>query len=97
ADREELHVGATVLVFEDPAGDKVRELEQGDDVPYEPPPEPEPELEPEPEPEEEAPAEPVENAAPKRASIAPADMPIYVLPSVVFAVSLLGLAWLLRG
>lgn len=94
-DRDEIQVGSTVLVFDDAVGARVRELEQGDDTPYDAPP---PVLdEPEPEPEE-SPAEPAPVLAPPRApSIAAADMLIYVLASVVFAVSVLGLAWLLRG
>lgn len=95
---EEIRIGATVLAYEDPAGARVRALHEGDDSVYESPPtpvEPEPssdadaeELAPEPEPPSPLPARP---------SIAPADMVIYVLASVVFAVSVLGLAWLLRG
>lgn len=103
-DRDEILVGATVLVYEDPAGARVRELEDGEDeVAVEPPrppvveaPDPaewagEPASEPEPAPHELSPPRP------RAPSIAPGDMVIYVLASVVFAVSLLGLFWLVRA
>ncbi len=113
ADRDELQVGATVLRFEDPARAEVEALEEGDDEAVEPPryEEPEPD-EPEPPEEGEAEAtlaeapspEALEGgaagpAAPKRArrDVAPADLVIYVLAAAVFAISLLGLLWLLRS
>lgn len=102
-DRDELRVGQTVLRFEDPAGARVRELEQGEDTTYEPPapvetakePVEATDLAPPDDADDEPPPPP---PAPRpRASIAPADMVIYVLASVVFAVSVLGLVWLLRA
>lgn len=93
-DRDEVRIGDTVLVFEDPAGRAVRELEIGDDEPMkmEPPPPPA-------EPAREAPPEeePAPAPRPARPSIALADLVIYTLASVVFAASLLGLFWLLRS
>jgi pSer/pThr/pTyr-binding forkhead associated (FHA) protein len=98
-DRDELRVGSTVLLFEDPAGVHVRELEQGDDEEVEPPTWVEvaaPEAPSEP---DELPPEPIEAPASPapRASIAGPDMIIYVLASVVFAISVLGLVWLLQA
>lgn len=95
-DREELRIGSTILRFEDPAGARVEALEQGEDTHYEPP---EPEVEPEPEEAEALPdSAPSAPASPApRASIAPVDLVVYVLASLVFGVSVLGLAWLLRG
>lgn len=96
-DREELKVGSTVLAFEDAAGLRVRELEQGADTPYEAPAVP-PVPAPAPDEPEELPPEPEPAPPPKpRASIAAADMVIYVLAAAVFAISLLGLIWLLQG
>lgn len=106
ADRDEMQVGATVLRFEDPAAATVQALEEGDDEDVEPPRWPEPE-----EPEDIAPADedaeepeepeaPAVEAAPKkrvRRDVAPADLVIYVLAAAVFAISLLGLLWLLRS
>ena len=96
-EREELRIGSTVLAFEDAAGVRVRELEQGGDVPYDPPVAPAaPELTPDEH--EELPPEPEPAPAPKpRASIATADIVIYVLAAAVFAISVLGLLWLLQG
>jgi len=109
-DRDEVRVGSTVLRFEDPAAASVQALEEGEDDEVEVPVW-EPEPEPEPEPSEasdasgaagsEAAAEPdvkpeVKPARPGR-SVAPADIVIYVLASVVFALSVLGLIWLLRS
>lgn len=99
-DGDELRIGATVLRFDDPAGERVRALEQGEDEAAEPPlfeevaapsepAEPAPEL-----PAEEPPAPPPPRP---KASIAPADMIIYVLAAAVFAISVLGLVWLLRS
>lgn len=106
-DRDELRIGATLLLFEDPAGSRVRALEQGDDDAVEPPTWTEPAAAPESASEPEAPpasaAEPELAPAdlapprPKRPSIAASDMIIYVLASVVFAVSVLGLLWLMRS
>jgi pSer/pThr/pTyr-binding forkhead associated (FHA) protein len=106
-DRDELQIGSTLLSFEDPAGARVRELENGDDEAVEPPTWTEPEPpEPERAPDEEpAPTSDEPLAAqvdlalprPKPPSIAAGDMVIYVLASVVFAVSVLGLFWLMRG
>src|SRR5690606_14598191 len=96
SEREELQVGSTLLAVEDAAGVRVRELEQGDDTSYDPP-EPEPELAQD-EPEELPPEpEPVVVKPKPRASVAPADMVIYVLASVIFAISVLGLLWLLQA
>lgn len=96
-EREELRIGSTVLAFEDRAGVRVRELEQGGDAPYDPPVVPAaPELTPDEH--EELPPEPEPAPAPKpRASIATADIVIYVLAAAVFAISVLGLLWLLQG
>lgn len=95
-DSDEIRIGATVLLFEDPAEARVRELEAVDDEPHEPEPEPQPL-----DPEEIAPAEdepePPSPPNSKAATIAPADVLIYVLSAAIFAVSVLGLAWLLRG
>ncbi len=97
-DGDEVRIGATVLRFEDPASERVRELEQGDDEVAEPPTLAEvqpPPAEPAPEaPPEEPPAPPPPEP---KASIAPADMVIYVLAAAVFAISVLGLMWLLRS
>lgn len=96
SDREEFRIGSTVLRFEDPAGARVEALEQEEDASYEPP---EPEVEPEPEEVEALPhSEPSAPAPPApKVSIAPVDMVVYVLASLVFGVSVLGLAWLLRS
>ena len=86
-------------------------LGEGDDAQVEPPtweqvaPEPEPEAEAEAtiEAAPDAPAPVDERAAraappaPARPRVSGADMVIYVLASVVFAVSMLGLIWLMRG
>ncbi|MCB9595117.1 MAG: FHA domain-containing protein [Sandaracinaceae bacterium] len=100
-DRDEVRVGSTVVRFEDPAAAQVAALEEGDDDAVETPRWQEPEPEPVPEPEAPAPDEPPPAPAPepkpKGESVAPADMVIYVLASVVFAVSILGLIWLLRS
>lgn len=108
-DRDEIRLGATVLRFEDPAAARVEALEQSDDEAVEaptwedvapPPPEP-PDEAPAEEPEAAAEEEVAAPAAPKpatrRPSVAPADMVIYVLASVVFAISVLGLVWLLKS
>lgn len=104
-DRDEIQLGNTVLRFEDPAAAEVAALDGGEDadvdVPgWTPPPEPEPDPDaahkeprvPAPDPSEPAPA-----PAPRGRSVAPADMVIYILASVVFALSVLGLIWLLRA
>ncbi|MEZ4340110.1 MAG: FHA domain-containing protein [Sandaracinaceae bacterium] len=103
ADRDEITIGATVLRFEDPASVEVTALEAGDDLSVEPPrwiePEPEPEEVPEAAPPDAPPLEPTPapDPKPKGGTVAPADMVIYVLASVVFALSILGLLWLLRS
>lgn len=102
ADRDEITIGATVLRFEDPAASEVTALEVGDDLSVEAPRWIEPEPEPPPVPEETAsPEEPPppapEPAAKRGGTVAPADMVIYVLASVVFALSIMGLLWLLRS
>ena len=112
ADREEIRVGNTVLRFEDPAGDRVEELEGTEDeavqaptwAQVEPAPEPTPAPEPDAVTDEEPPDGPdIDREAAKkrpsqaRAPIAAADLIIYVLASVVFALSVLGLVWLLRS
>jgi S-DNA-T family DNA segregation ATPase FtsK/SpoIIIE len=96
-DGDELRVGATMLRFEDPAGERVRALEQGDDEVVDPPTfaEVAPEA---PEAADETEEEPPAPPPPRpKASIAPADMVIYVLAAIVFAISVLGLVWLLRS
>lgn len=103
ADRDEITVGATVLRFEDPAASEVVALEGGDDVSVEvprwvePDPEPPPVAEEPPPPDAPPPEPPKAAPSPKGGTVAPADMVIYVLASVVFAVSILGLLWLLRS
>ncbi|MBX3272728.1 MAG: FHA domain-containing protein [Sandaracinaceae bacterium] len=104
-DRDEVRLGATMLRFDDPAAAPVEALDGGEDLAVEPPRLAEPAPEPAPEPTEAPPPEPAE--APVEAprptprarggSIAPADMIIYVLASAVFALSILGLLWLLRS
>jgi len=104
-DRDEIRLGATVLRFEDPAAAEVAALEGAEDadvdVPgWTPPPEPEPDPEAEPkatQPPPPDPSEPAPAPAPRGRSVAPADMVIYILASVVFALSVLGLIWLLRA
>ncbi|MFK7987269.1 MAG: FHA domain-containing protein [Sandaracinaceae bacterium] len=105
-DREEFRIGATLLRFEDPASAHVTELEGGDDASTTPPswqdiqpPPLDPEQEEdatlvdadEPSPQLQPPAPP-----PVR-RVAALDMVIYVLAAAVFAVSLLGLFWILRA
>jgi hypothetical protein len=77
----------------------VRALEEGDDEKVEIAAEPAQEPAPEPSPDEALDEEPVVVKPPPKpkASIATADLVIYVLASVVFAVSVLGLIWLLRS
>lgn len=103
ADRDEVQIGATVIRFEDPARADVEALEEGEDEEVEPPrfeePTPE-ELEGEEEGAEQTLDEPApapEPARPRRREVAAADLIIYVLAAAVFAVSLLGLLWLLRS
>lgn len=105
-DREEFRIGGTLIRFEDPAAEHVAELESGEDTSTTPPswqdiqpPPPDPEEEEdatlvdadEPPPQLQPPAPP-----PVR-RVAALDMVIYVLAAVVFAVSLLGLFWILRA
>ncbi|HEY8427893.1 MAG TPA: FHA domain-containing protein [Sandaracinaceae bacterium] len=96
-DGDELRVGATVLRFDDPAAERVRALEEGEDEVVEAP----VLADVEPEPDESPPTAPEEPPAPPRprpkASVAPADLVIYVLAATVFALSVLGLVWLLRA
>jgi len=104
-DRDEIRLGNTILRFEDPAAAEVDALDGGDDadvdVPgWTPPPAPEPDPdadEPAPKAPEADPSEPAPAPAPRGRSVAPADMVIYILASVVFALSVLGLIWLLRA
>lgn len=100
-DLDEVRLGATMLRFEDPAAAEVEKLEQGEDDEVDAPmwqPEPEPEATPEsPAASVEAPSKSEPPPASPGRSVAPADMVIYVLASVVFALSVLGLIWLLRG
>lgn len=103
ADRDEIQIGATVVRFEDPAAATVTALEGGDDEHVEPPRWPEPEepedLEADDDEEVEPEAPELVAPAPKRPKrdVAPADLVIYVLAAAVFAISLLGLLWLLRS
>ena len=105
-DRDEVRLGATMLRFDDPAAAPVEALDGGDDLAVEPPrlpapPEPAPEPAEPPPPPDEAAAPPASSPRPspraRGGSIAPADMVIYVLASAVFALSILGLLWLLRS
>ena len=97
-DRDEVQLGSSVLRFEDPVSAVVAALEDGEDVEVETPgwEEPEPDPAPVPVPVGAAPppARPVNRSA---NAVAPADMVIYVLASVVFALSVLGLIWLFRS
>jgi len=97
-DRDEVQLGSSVLRFEDPAAAVVAELEDGDDAEVETPaweePVPDPREDEEPAPAAPPPKHEVRNAG---NTVAPADMVIYVLASVVFALSVLGLLWLLRS
>jgi pSer/pThr/pTyr-binding forkhead associated (FHA) protein len=97
-DGDEIRIGATILAFEDPAGMIVRAIETGDDVEFTrpaPKEEPPPQIE-EVEEQEPLPAAPLPEVK-KKESLATADAVIYVLASMVFAVSVLGLFWLLRS
>lgn len=104
-DRDELRLGATVLRFEDPVGATVSALEEGEDAEVETPrwvdPEPTTASNETSEEAQEAPAatpKPPAGRQPRPSdAVAPADLLIYVLASVVFAVSILGLIWLLRS
>jgi pSer/pThr/pTyr-binding forkhead associated (FHA) protein len=113
SDRDEIRVGNTVVRFEDPARERVEALEGLEDEEVRAPswadvaPAKEPEA-PAPEAPSETGPEPVESPdvdreaarkppPPGRAPIAAADLVIYVLASVVFALSVLGLVWLLRS
>lgn len=97
-DRDEIRLGSTVLRFEDPVEAAVEARGEGDDeeveTPVYEPPAPEPVTEPEP---VTPPEPPPPRAASRHRSVAAADVVIYVLASVVFALSLLGLFWLLRS
>ncbi|MGE0787663.1 MAG: FHA domain-containing protein [Sandaracinaceae bacterium] len=112
ADRDEITVGATVLVFEDPMAAEVSALDAGEDVSGEPPRYVEPELTPAPtvdgdtseptvadQPALDAVAsiEPLPAPPRRRSTLAFGEMVIYVLAAAVFAVSLLGLMWLLES
>lgn len=111
ADRDELTLGATVVLFEDPAAAHLAEISDADDeeveaLPTPPEPEPEPAPEPEPEPgaaleqaEREAPVAPVEEvvAAPPRKDAPRTDTLIYALAGSVLALSIAALVWLLTS
>jgi pSer/pThr/pTyr-binding forkhead associated (FHA) protein len=93
---DEVRVGSTVLLYDDPARPLVEAVEGGEDEVL-----PEPEPEPEPEAGEALPAPadaPTVADAPPPPVTAPGlptvDAIIYVLASAVFALSLLGLLWL---
>lgn len=121
ADRDEIRIGATVLVFEDPAEPSLRSVEA---LPDEPAPPPRASVAPAPaavverasapgEPSEGAPSPEVRSegeaasrpppasrpsAPPRRKpSVAPGEWAVYGLALVVFVLSAVGLAWLLRG
>lgn len=98
-DRDEVQLGSSVLRFEDPASAVVAALEDGDDAQIEtprweepPPPDPVPDDDPAP-----VPPPPAPRVKGGGNTVAPADMVIYVLASVVFALSVLGLLWLFRS
>jgi pSer/pThr/pTyr-binding forkhead associated (FHA) protein len=97
-DRDELRIGATVLIYEDPAEAQARALEEGEDevapAPVAPP---EPATDPVMEPEPALPPEPEPARVPKPRSIAATDMLVYVLAGLVLAASAVGLLWLLRS
>ncbi|GAB4209214.1 MAG: hypothetical protein OHK0013_28430 [Sandaracinaceae bacterium] len=111
-DRDELRIGATQIVFEDMVEPSLKALEALPDEPAPAPPSASPPAPPEPAPEPatSAPASdgepshepktprPRTSHAPKRKSaIAPAEWAVYGLALVVFVLSAVGLAWLLRG
>ncbi len=107
-DRDELRIGATVLVFEDAAEPALRVLESMPDEPAPPPRPTAPEVAVAPPSSEAAaselpdedlpPREPTPSRAPPAgAAIAPGEWAVYALALVVFLASAAGLVWLLRG
>ncbi len=108
SDRDELTIGATVVLYEDPASASLDEVSAADDeaveeLPTPPEPEPEPTVEPEgsgdAEPAEPPPAEPVAEvvAAPRRKEAPRTDTLIYALAGSVLALSIAALVWLLSS
>ncbi len=109
ADRDELTLGATVVLFEDPAAASLAEVSEADDeeveeLPTPPEPEPEEAAEAEPtaeaeEPAPEKPAEPVAEvvAAPRGKEGPRTDTLIYALAGSVLALSIAALVWLLSS
>ncbi|MEC7521878.1 MAG: FHA domain-containing protein [Myxococcota bacterium] len=107
SDRDELQIGQTVLRFEDPAAAHVEALESVEDEAVEPPSWEEIAPPPPPEPADPDDAEapilgdtepaPIAIRPPPKRGVSTADMVIYVLASVVFAVSVMGLIWLLSS
>ncbi|MBX3248396.1 MAG: FHA domain-containing protein [Myxococcales bacterium] len=111
SDRDELRIGATLLVFEDPASPALEAVVAEPETPVEapapapPPPEPGPPLEPEPAPEIPAALPSPEElgasvqtplaSAQPPAPRASADLVVYVLAGAVLALSAAGLLWLL--
>jgi len=109
SDRDEITLGATVVLFEDPAAATLAEVSEADDEEVDELPEPPP-PEPEPEPEEEAqgeqPVEPAEEpveavaevvAAPRAKEGPRTDTLIYALAGSVLALSIAALVWLLSS
>lgn len=105
-DRDEIGIGSTVLLFEDAADERLRSLEDEPDAVFAPP-SPEDaeesssgeggEAEPQ---SEAAPSPPTAETGPKppgKRSGVGADMVIYLLAGSIFALSLAGLFFLLRG
>jgi pSer/pThr/pTyr-binding forkhead associated (FHA) protein len=106
ADRDEILVGSTVLVFEDASAAAVRDAEKGDDEPFvepSPPPAPEPAAEDpdaptgEPDPPPAAAPAPVAKPAPAKARFSPVEVAVYLLAAIVLALSIGGLALLFRA
>lgn len=108
-DGDRLRIGRTELLFEDPEGLAVAALQEGEDetvdaLPAVPQPSLEAEVDEEPPddatpPPDAPPSQPPEVAPRSRRAtvVPPVDAIIYLLASVVFALSLLGLLWLLRS
>lgn len=109
---DEIRIGATILRFEDPAADHVDALGEGEDAAVEAPTWEDLRPLEDPgaagrarsgEPPESMPSEgdpssiPADRVLQPRRSLAVADLVIYVLASLVFAASVLGLVWLLRA
>lgn len=109
SDRDELTVGATVVLYEDPAAASLEEVasaedEPVDELPSPPEPEPEPEDTAEPEPTADVEAEPVVAepvaevvAAPRRKDAPRTDTLIYALAGSILALSIAALVWLLSS